>query len=252
MAPTVVLTARRYAMGSAPPAPEEQPAHEPNTTATHTAAKGAWDVPENANSASAHAGKGAGVEKAPASAAEAQRAHGGEAGREGGECESGADMLADLQGLALKGGHADAPEKTPAPAAEKMQETEKTAEAPTPAPAAEKKAATPPSTPRKAGDPGYHPALLHPMTPPATPAATFSSTSASTPDVGKGRPTSPFGSIGKKGGHNRAPSMNSTASGKKKVGFFDKVRGEAKIVMGKIEHKKEKVEAGKRILHGED
>ncbi|KAF7982672.1 hypothetical protein HWV62_27145 [Athelia sp. TMB] len=256
--PTVVLTARRYAMGSAPPAPEE-PAQEPNTTATHTTAqksgddtlgaKGAWDVPENANSASARTGKGAGVEKAPASPAEAQRAHGGEAGRGDGE-ESGADMLADLQGLALKGGHADA-EKTqeaPAPAAEKTPEAEKTQETPAPAPAAEKKA-TPPSTPRKAGDPGYHPALLHPMTPPATPAATFSTP---TPDVGKGRPTSPFGSIGKKSGHQRAPSMNSTASGKKKVGFFDKVRGEAKIVMGKIEHKKEKVEAGKRILHGED
>ena len=39
--------------------------------------------------------------------------------------------------------------------------------------------------------------------------------------------------------------------GCKKVGFFDEVRGEAKVIIGKIEHKKELVDAGKRILHGE-
>ncbi|KZP32659.1 hypothetical protein FIBSPDRAFT_944176, partial [Athelia psychrophila] len=129
---------------------------------------------------------------------------------------------------------------------------------PVPAPAAAKVPSSPPSTPRKAGDPGYHPAVLHPMTPSTKAAATNGSTPGE-------RPTSPFGSLSKKGGHGRAASgsvssvkharaasVSSTASGRKKVGFFDKVRGEAKIVMGKLEHKKDKVEAGKRILHGED
>jgi len=44
---------------------------------------------------------------------------------------------------------------------------------------------------------------------------------------------------------------SSTEGGRKKVGFLDKVRGEAKVIVGKIEHK-EKVEERKRILRGED
>ncbi|KAF7979631.1 hypothetical protein HWV62_41585 [Athelia sp. TMB] len=147
-------------------------------------------------------------------------------------------------------------QKTPAPAAEKVAET------PAPAPAAPQK--TLPSTPRKASDPGYHPAEPYSKT------TADSNGSSSSFDVGKDRPMPPLGSIGKKGGLlNRTPSMSSTASGKKKgwlnrtpsvsstasskrkVGFLDKVRGEAKIVMGKIEHKQEKIEAGRRIRYGE-
>ncbi|KAF7978471.1 hypothetical protein HWV62_45595 [Athelia sp. TMB] len=147
-------------------------------------------------------------------------------------------------------------QRTPAPAAEKAAET------PAPAPAAPQK--TLPSTPRKASDPGYHPAEPYSKTTADT------NGSSSSFDVGKDRPVPPLGSIGKKGGLlNRTPSMSSTASGKKKgwlnrtpsvsstasskrkVGFLDKVRGEAKIVMGKIEHKQEKIEAGRRIRYGE-
>jgi hypothetical protein len=73
--------------------------------------------------------------------------------------------------------------------------------------------------------------------------------------------TSPSASLREKGHdyghfHKRTTSTVSQGSGsvhgRKKVGFFDKVRGEAKVIVGKIEHKKEKVEEGKRILHGED
>jgi hypothetical protein len=162
-------------------------------------------------------------------------------------------------GLAKEKGQAAEGEKEKERAVETPAATP--APAPAPVPAAAKVPSSPPSTPRKAGDPGYHPAVLHPMTPSTKAAAA----NGSAPAANHERPTSPFGSLSKKGGHgraasgsvssskhNRAASVSSTASGRKKVGFFDKVRGEAKIVMGKIEHKKDKVEAGRRILHGED
>lgn len=43
-----------------------------------------------------------------------------------------------------------------------------------------------------------------------------------------------------------------TSSGRKKVGFFDKVKGEAHVIVGKIEHKQEMIDKGKKILHGDD
>jgi len=146
------------------------------------------------------------------------------------------------------------------------------------APADEKMSASMPMVPvtpernnprRTSSHPDYHPSILHPMTPRSN---TITGTNTPSPrfDTTKNRPASPFGSIRKKreqlvrtpsvsstgsskkkGRLTRSPSLDSSASGKKKVGFLDKVRGEAKIVMGKIENKQEKVEAGKRILHGE-
>jgi hypothetical protein len=112
------------------------------------------------------------------------------------------------------------------------------------------------------GDRGYHPAELHPYTPhaPSTPSNNLSPQPASSSSP---LDRSPSASLREKHGHGhghfhvhqRTVSNASGESGsmrKKKVGFFDKVRGEAKVIVGKIEHKKEKVEEGKRILHGED
>jgi hypothetical protein len=133
--------------------------------------------------------------------------------------------------------------------------------APTPAPAP---APTTPSKPTSRPDGQYHPALLHPMTASYSP-----STFVSPPSK------SPAGSIkSKKEGdkekhglhhtfsfghrHKRTSSITSASSvstqggGRRKVGFFDKVKGETKVIIGKIEHKPEKVEEGKRILRGED
>lgn len=47
-------------------------------------------------------------------------------------------------------------------------------------------------------------------------------------------------------------SVSTQGGGRKKVGFFDKVKGETKVIIGKMEHKPEKVEEGKKILRGED
>ena len=109
-------------------------------------------------------------------------------------------------------------------------------------------------------DRGYHPAELHPYIPhaPSTPSNNLSPQPAP-PSSPLDR--SPSSSLREKLGHGhghvhqRTVSNASGESGsmrRKKVGFFDKVRGEAKVIVGKIEHKKEKVEEGKRILHGED
>jgi hypothetical protein len=116
-----------------------------------------------------------------------------------------------------------------------------------------------PATPLKATaiDRGYHPAELHPRS------ASYSSVSFSpTATTLHSNNTSPSPSMKEKGHsyfRKRTDSSHSTASqesgsmrGRKKVGLFDKVRGEAKVIVGRLERKKEKVEEGKRILHGED
>ena len=107
-------------------------------------------------------------------------------------------------------------------------------------------------------DRGYHPAKLHPYIPNASSTASGTTgASSSSQHTSLSHNTSPSASTKEKHGHvhQRTVSTSSTGSGsprRKKVGFFDKVRGEAKVIVGKIEHKKEKVEEGKRILHGED
>jgi hypothetical protein len=87
-------------------------------------------------------------------------------------------------------------------------------------------------------DGGYHPAELHPYISPTQPSTSLSPSSSMREKLGHV--------------HKRTASSASSSSRRKKVGFFDKVRGEAKVIVGKIEHKKEKVEEGRRILHGED
>jgi hypothetical protein len=206
-------------------------------------ARGAWDVPEN---------RIAGTRKVdntgpPPGAVEdgitgnrgGYRVHapGDGNGEDKGKDKEDVDHISALQAFVHDGTIHDASVKVQAPA---------------PAAAA---APVTPSKPTEGkekdtrADRGYHPAELHPYTP---------KTSGTTSN-----PTSPFfdrspsSSLREKHGHvhHRTVSNASHESGsmrRKKVGFFDKVRGEAKVIVGKIEHKKEKVEEGKRILHGED
>ena len=103
-------------------------------------------------------------------------------------------------------------------------------------------------------DSEYHPALLHPYIPVTPPGnGTSNGTSNGNGASPNHHDTSPSSSLRDKHGHHRASTTSfGSGSGRKKVGFFDKVRGEAKVIVGKIEHKKDKVEAGRRILHGED
>ncbi|KAH7920434.1 hypothetical protein BV22DRAFT_803002 [Leucogyrophana mollusca] len=89
-------------------------------------------------------------------------------------------------------------------------------------------------------DMDYHPAKLHP--PPAVGDGTGTS-SESAPSQ-----SSPTAATGPRG-----ESSISAANGgsPKKVGFFTKVKGEAKIIAGKMSGKEGKIEEGKKVLHGE-
>ncbi|ORX40752.1 hypothetical protein BD324DRAFT_18808 [Kockovaella imperatae] len=51
-------------------------------------------------------------------------------------------------------------------------------------------------------------------------------------------------------GHDGKRRTSSGGSSKKKVGFMSKLKGEIKVISGKLDHDKEKVEAGKRMIHG--
>lgn len=76
----------------------------------------------------------------------------------------------------------------------------------------------------------YHPAKLHP------PPVVESTTQA---DAQSDSPVS-------------APPTNVADSSKeRRVSFLDKLRGEAKIIVGKMSGKDDKVEEGKRIMHGQ-
>ncbi|KAH8102746.1 hypothetical protein BXZ70DRAFT_929798 [Cristinia sonorae] len=113
-------------------------------------------------------------------------------------------------------------------------------------------------------DTDYHPAQLHPK--PSTPSH---QTDPSAPDHQKlASTTTGVTDTSRKEGvsekaqesspsHSKEPSATSTSSssggGKKKVGFMEKMKGEAKVLLGHLEGGKkgeEKVEEGKRIKTG--
>ncbi|KAG1809083.1 uncharacterized protein BJ212DRAFT_1484575 [Suillus subaureus] len=82
-------------------------------------------------------------------------------------------------------------------------------------------------------DSDYHPAKLHPPR-----AAESTDQAAVQPDS----PVSPAS----------APPASVTDNSKeRRVSFLDKLRGEAKVIAGKMTGKENKVEEGKRIIHGE-
>jgi hypothetical protein len=236
-------------------------------------AKGAWDVAENRKAGTRKVENVGPPPRAVEDGITGNRraVHEDTKGDETQQENSFADRITDLQAVAhdattpdasvkaqpddASASVAEAPAPAPAP-------TPTPAPAPAPAPAPTSTPTTAPTTPSKPkdirSDTGYHPALLHPYTPDGSSptSGTFFPTS-STHD------TSPSASIREKHshGHERGhgvgkrestASFGSGSTGRKKVGFFDKVRGEAKVIVGKIEHKQEKVEKGKRILHGED
>lgn len=94
-------------------------------------------------------------------------------------------------------------------------------------------------------DTNYHPADLHPA--PTNPNPTSSSNSAKADDA-ESRPTE---SRHESAASDSPSNTASPATKAKKAGFMDKMRGEAKVLLGKIEHKQEKVEAGQRMKAGE-
>ena len=48
-----------------------------------------------------------------------------------------------------------------------------------------------------------------------------------------------------------SPTSSKTSERKKKVGFMERMKGEAKMLLGKIEGKQAKVEEGRRMKAGE-
>jgi hypothetical protein len=209
-------------------------------------ARGAWDVPEN---------RMAGIRKIENTGSPPKAVEDGITGNRGGydgdtngddeKNKKYADRIFDLQTLVHDGAPRDTSVKVP---------DVDTPAAPPAAPSEDSKIKQKDTR----SDRGYHPAELHPYIPNAssTVTATTSASLTSHPTSSL-HSTSPSASMKDKHGHvhQRTTSITSVGSGsprRKKVGFFDKVRGEAKVIVGKIEHKKEKVEEGKRILHGED
>jgi len=212
-------------------------------------ARGAWDVAEN---------RKAETKKVDNTGPPPKAVEDGIAGNRGGDSGDGdtklddetnkkyTDRISDLQALVQDDAAHDTSAKAPAidvPAAAPVAPSEDSAAKPK----------------DLRSDRGYHPAELHPYIPNASSTASASGTtgaSSSSQHTSLSRNTSPSASTKEKHGHvhQRTVSTSSVGSGsprRKKVGF-DKVRGEAKVIVGKIEHKKEKVEEGKRILHGED
>ncbi|KAG1790451.1 uncharacterized protein HD556DRAFT_1242409 [Suillus plorans] len=84
-------------------------------------------------------------------------------------------------------------------------------------------------------DTDYHPAKLHPP-----PVQVGESTSQA-----KAQPDSPVSPA------SAPPASVADSSKEHRVSFLDKLRGEAKVIAGKMTGKEDKVEEGKRIMHGE-
>ncbi|KAF8836540.1 hypothetical protein BDN67DRAFT_974039 [Paxillus ammoniavirescens] len=94
------------------------------------------------------------------------------------------------------------------------------------------------TSPQKAGYGGdYHPAQLHPPPLGASASETSPNYLEQAPPALPTSPTSKEGS-----------QSESTA---KKVGFMAKVKGEVKVLAGKITREDDKVDAGKKLMHGE-
>ncbi|KAF8981105.1 hypothetical protein BDQ17DRAFT_1379990 [Cyathus striatus] len=49
-------------------------------------------------------------------------------------------------------------------------------------------------------------------------------------------------------GDNNSSKKTDSASGKEKHGFMDKIKGEMKVISGKLGHDEEKVELGKQMM----
>jgi len=88
-------------------------------------------------------------------------------------------------------------------------------------------------------DTDYHPAKLHP--PPAG-AGVGESAQSDSPHASSSSPSE---------AQRASPTSASTTGSPKKVGFMTKVKGEAKIIAGKMSGNDSKVEQGKRVLHGQ-
>lgn len=251
--PIANLTPRRYALGSLPPVDEKgrgdaAGASEDGSVARVDGARGAWDVAQNRTAETKEVDNTGPPPKA---------VEDGITGNRGGDNGDGditvdhetnkehTDHISDLQDLVKDVAAHDASAKAPA-----IDVPAVTLAAPS------EDSAVKPKDLRS--DRGYHPAELHPYIPNASSTASGTTGASSSSQYSSlSRNTSPSTSTKEKHGHvhQRTVSTSSTGSGsprRKKVGFFDKVRGEAKVIVGKIEHKKEKVEEGKRILHGED
>ncbi|KAF7973744.1 hypothetical protein HWV62_14324 [Athelia sp. TMB] len=239
----------------------------------------ARDVPKNASSESRHVSVDVGVQTDEAELKHSSTSEKAVQQQLEGEHES--DEIVDLQELAKEGQHADDvpiaenTEKPPTPA------TEEIGEIPVPASTVTEKPLPNIPGPLTADDPDYQLSESH-LDTPGFQNIVGGDDSASTVDTGCDHPTAPIDSISKKRGlfnrisnksntslgtkslfnFKRTPnvsntslgkkSWSSTASGTKKVKLYDKVRGETKIVVGKVGRKPEKVEEGRRILRGED
>ncbi|KAH9837609.1 uncharacterized protein C8Q71DRAFT_897911 [Rhodofomes roseus] len=96
-------------------------------------------------------------------------------------------------------------------------------------------------------DTDYHPAALHPA--PADASAAQNNTEATKGDATKGDATKEGNAEGGEGVGARAEGGEKV----KKASFMEKMKGEAKVVMGKLEGKKgvEKVQEGKKMKAGE-
>ncbi|KAK7682297.1 hypothetical protein QCA50_014500 [Cerrena zonata] len=112
----------------------------------------------------------------------------------------------------------------------------------------------------------YHPAELHPPTSksttsddPTSKGASEAQTKVPVPDEQNTRIDQTTGKPSKKGHTDKrdeeiTPSPTSShlgGEGKKKVGFMEKMKGEAKMLIGKVEGKHDKVEEGRRMKTGE-
>ncbi|KAG2143702.1 hypothetical protein DEU56DRAFT_792096 [Suillus clintonianus] len=82
-------------------------------------------------------------------------------------------------------------------------------------------------------DTDYHPAKLHPP-------RTVESTDKA--EVQSGSPVPPTSA---------PPASVADSPKERRVSFLDRIRGEAKIIAGKVSGKEDKVEEGKRMMHGE-
>ncbi|KIK93310.1 hypothetical protein PAXRUDRAFT_145365, partial [Paxillus rubicundulus Ve08.2h10] len=93
-------------------------------------------------------------------------------------------------------------------------------------------------SPPKAGYGGdYHPALLHPPPPGASAMETSPRFSEQIPPASPTSPTS--------------KERSKSESTGKRVGFMAKVKGEVKVLAGKMTREEDKVEEGKKQMHGE-
>jgi len=92
----------------------------------------------------------------------------------------------------------------------------------------------------------------HAVKEPTSPTTTTSPTTASAAATPASPVTKTSAGASTEKGHRRSSSNASSGSnGKKKVGFMNKLKGEIKVIGGKIAHDDKKVQEGERLKHGE-